>query len=80
MTTAAVDASCPTITPALKAVEKFYALIDDAHVPAQVCRRVFFEFLRTQPVGLTPDEVDTWWAISELLAELEQARAGKLAA
>jgi hypothetical protein len=63
----------PLPASATRAVDKFYALIDEGHAPTEVTRRVFFEFLRTKPT-LSLNETETLWAVADLLADLEKAR------
>ena len=55
--------------PIHAAIEKFYATNDDLDAVQAVNRRVLFEFLRTKP-SVSVAEIDTLWAISELLADL----------
>lgn len=61
---------------AIEAVEKFYALTDDAGMPLATMRRVFFEFLGTKPT-LSNEEIETIHAVADLLDELSRAHPTK---
>ncbi len=55
------------------AVEKFYLLNDDLDKTQAVARKVFFEFLRTNPT-LSSEEIDIIRTYFDLVAELCKAK------
>lgn len=62
--------------PIISAVEKFYKLNDDIDAPLGVLRKMFFEFLRTNPT-LSTEEIDTFSSVAVLMADLVKAQRVK---
>ncbi|GAB3244093.1 hypothetical protein GCM10027346_41460 [Hymenobacter seoulensis] len=64
----------PDLSPAaVAALDKFLGFIDDMGATRDTTRRLLFELLRMKTT-LSTDELETLWAIEELLSDLDKAR------
>lgn len=71
-----MEATTPNrLTPstAQAAIEKYYLLTDNPTALQAILRRMFFEFIRTQPT-LSREDIDHLWVVADLVADLEAAR------